>query len=150
MSKLLQLYRGGYGEMITVLHRGGMPKWLQYYIGGERSLRTPKSDYVICAQPLRVKLLENKTSLGLSYITSETGGLKAAPSYAKSCTAAVSLSFHIYQYVFPFRLLCSSTTRHRTLGQGPCCPKQTQGQNLLWGVSWVKYHYGEGRCPPLF
>ena len=42
---------------------------------------------------------KNKTSLGLSYITSETGGLKAAPSYAKSCVAAVSLSFHIYQYV---------------------------------------------------
>ena len=42
---------------------------------------------------------KNKTSLGLSYITSETGGLKAAPSHAKSCAAAVSLSFHIYQYV---------------------------------------------------
>ena len=26
MSKLLQLSIGGYGEMITVLHRGGMPK----------------------------------------------------------------------------------------------------------------------------
>ena len=39
--------------MITVLHRGGMPKWLQYYIGGG-SLGTPKSDYVICARPLNV------------------------------------------------------------------------------------------------
>ena len=28
-----------------------MPKWLQYYIGGEGSLGTPKSDYVICARP---------------------------------------------------------------------------------------------------
>ena len=26
--------------------------WLQYYIGGEGSLGTPKSDYVICARPL--------------------------------------------------------------------------------------------------
>ena len=42
---------GGYSKMITVLHRGGMPKWLQYYIGGG-SLGTPKSDYVICARPL--------------------------------------------------------------------------------------------------
>ena len=31
---------------------GGVPTWLQYYIGGEGSLRTPKSDYVICARPL--------------------------------------------------------------------------------------------------
>ena len=37
--------------MITVLHRGGMPKWLQYYIGGG-SLGSPKSDFVICARPL--------------------------------------------------------------------------------------------------
>ena len=28
-----------------------MSKWLQYYIGGEGSLGTPKSDYVICARP---------------------------------------------------------------------------------------------------
>ena len=34
------LHRGGYAQMITILHRG------------ERSLGTPKSDYVICAQPL--------------------------------------------------------------------------------------------------
>ena len=32
-----------------------MPKCLQYYIGGEGSLRTPKNDYVICARPLKVK-----------------------------------------------------------------------------------------------
>ena len=32
-----------------------MPKWLQYYIGGEGSLRTTKSDYVICARPLNGK-----------------------------------------------------------------------------------------------
>ena len=35
------LHRRGYAQMITILHRGG---------GG--SLRTPKSDYVICARPL--------------------------------------------------------------------------------------------------
>ena len=29
-----------------------MPKWLQYYIGGEGSLGTPKNDYVLCARPL--------------------------------------------------------------------------------------------------
>ena len=33
------LHRGGYAQMITILHRG------------EGSLGTPKSDYVICAQP---------------------------------------------------------------------------------------------------
>ena len=33
-----------------------MPKWLQYYIGEEGSLGTPKSDYVICARPLIKKL----------------------------------------------------------------------------------------------
>ena len=32
-----------------------MPKWLQYYIGGKGSLRTPKSDYAICARPLKAK-----------------------------------------------------------------------------------------------
>ena len=45
MSKLWQLYIGGYGEMITILHRGGV------------SLGTPKSDYVICARPLIAKLI---------------------------------------------------------------------------------------------
>ena len=39
---------------MIVLHGGGMPKWLQYYIGGEGSLETPKSDYVICARPLSI------------------------------------------------------------------------------------------------
>ena len=45
---------GGFrGKVITVLHgERGMPKWLQYYMGG--SIRTPKSDYVIvhCARLL--------------------------------------------------------------------------------------------------
>ena len=41
MSKWLQLYLGGYGQMITVLNSRG---------GG--SLGTPKSEYVICARPL--------------------------------------------------------------------------------------------------
>ena len=35
------LHRGGYAQMITILHRG------------EGSLGTPKSDYVICARPPR-------------------------------------------------------------------------------------------------
>ena len=34
------LHGGGYAQMITILHGGG-------------SLRTPKSDYVICARPLK-------------------------------------------------------------------------------------------------
>ena len=34
------LHRGGYAQMITILHGGG-------------SLGTPKSDYVICARPLK-------------------------------------------------------------------------------------------------
>ena len=34
------LHRGGYGEMITILHRG------------RGSLGNPKNDYVICARPL--------------------------------------------------------------------------------------------------
>ena len=36
------LHRGGYAQMITILHGGG-------------SLGTPKSDYVICAGPLILK-----------------------------------------------------------------------------------------------
>ena len=53
MSKLLQLYiGGGYGEMITVLHRGGYAQMITILHRGEGSLRTPKSDYVICARPL--------------------------------------------------------------------------------------------------
>ena len=34
------------------LCNGGMPKWLQYYIGGVWPLGVPKKDYVICARPL--------------------------------------------------------------------------------------------------
>ena len=45
MSNWSQLYMGGYGEMITILHRGG--------VGG--ALGIPKSDYVICARPLSLK-----------------------------------------------------------------------------------------------
>ena len=54
MSKLLQLYIGGYGEMITVLHRGGYAQMITILHGG--SLLTPKSDYVIFARPLIVNL----------------------------------------------------------------------------------------------
>ena len=61
MSKLLQLYRGGvrrndysiawggYAQMITILHGGG-------------SLGTPKSDYVICARPLKTKFPRQQKS----------------------------------------------------------------------------------------
>ena len=54
------LHRGGYAQMITILHGGG-------------SLGTPKSDYVICARPLRsLDLLERlKVSLALR----DTGNL---------------------------------------------------------------------------
>ena len=47
-----QYYIGGSFKFITILHRGGLPNLLQYYIGGEGSLGTPKIDYVICARPL--------------------------------------------------------------------------------------------------
>ena len=43
----------GYGEMITVLHRGGYAQMITILHGGG-SLGTPKSDYVICARPLIV------------------------------------------------------------------------------------------------
>ena len=46
------LQRGGYGKMITVLHRGGYAQMITILHRGEGSLRTPKSDYVICARPL--------------------------------------------------------------------------------------------------
>ena len=39
------LHRGGYAQMITILHGGG-------------SLGTPKSDYVICARPLKKMMME--------------------------------------------------------------------------------------------
>ena len=44
------LHRGGYDEMITVLHRGVRPNDYNITYGGG-SLGTPKSDYVICARP---------------------------------------------------------------------------------------------------
>ena len=61
MSKLLQLYIGGYGEMITVLHRGGYAQMITLLHGGGGSLGPPKSDYVICARPLNGKSLCPKT-----------------------------------------------------------------------------------------
>ena len=47
MRERLQYYIGGYGQKITILHRGGTAKRLQYYIGRGGSAETPKSDYVI-------------------------------------------------------------------------------------------------------
>ena len=41
------LPKGGYSQMITVLH------------GGEGSLGTPKSDYVICALPHKCEIDSN-------------------------------------------------------------------------------------------
>ena len=38
--------------MITVLHRGGYAQMITILHGGGGSLGTPKSDYVICARPL--------------------------------------------------------------------------------------------------
>ena len=40
--------------MITILHRGGTAKRLQYYIGRGGSTEPPKSDYVIYGCPLTV------------------------------------------------------------------------------------------------
>ena len=41
------LHRGGSGQMITILHRGGEAQMITDYIGGEGSAETPKNDYVI-------------------------------------------------------------------------------------------------------
>ena len=54
------LHRGGYAQMITILHGGGR--------GG--SLGTPKSDYVICARPLSSKYL-NYLNNGYQITTSK-------------------------------------------------------------------------------
>ena len=42
MSKLLQLYIGGYGEMITVLHRGGYAQMITILHGGGGVSRNPQ------------------------------------------------------------------------------------------------------------
>ena len=42
-----RLHRGGSGQMITVLHRGGLTKWLQYYNGGGGAhLRQFEANYI--------------------------------------------------------------------------------------------------------
>ena len=52
------LHRGGYAQMITILHGGG-------------SLRTPKSDYVICARPLSdIKIVLNMSWIVVVYFVS--------------------------------------------------------------------------------
>ena len=38
--------------MITILHRGGYAQMITILHGGQGSLGTPKSDYIICARPL--------------------------------------------------------------------------------------------------
>ena len=50
---------GGMSKWFHLYIRGGTAKWLQYYIGGEGSLATPKSDYVICARPLMANAIKN-------------------------------------------------------------------------------------------
>ena len=45
--------KGGYGEMITVLHRGGYAQMITILHRGGGALGTPKSDYVICARTLK-------------------------------------------------------------------------------------------------
>ena len=46
---------GGYVQIITILHRGGLPNLLQYYIGRGESNETPKMYYVIYEWPLTHK-----------------------------------------------------------------------------------------------
>ena len=46
--------------MIAVLHRGGMLKRLQYYIGGEGSTETLKMHYVIYGRPLILLYFYNR------------------------------------------------------------------------------------------
>ena len=43
---------GGSAQIITILHRGGLPDLLQYYIGRGGSTETPKMYYVIYERPL--------------------------------------------------------------------------------------------------
>ena len=50
------LHRGGYAQMITILHRGGYAQMITILHGGG-ALGTPKSDYVICARPLIIDLI---------------------------------------------------------------------------------------------
>ena len=52
-ARVCQSTEGGYGEMITVLHRGGYAQMITILHRGGGSLGTPKSDYVICARPLK-------------------------------------------------------------------------------------------------
>ena len=58
-ARVCQSTEGGYGEMITVLHRGGYAQMITILHRGGGSLGTPKSDYVICAQPLNGKCPKN-------------------------------------------------------------------------------------------
>ena len=65
--------------MITILHRGGQAKWLQYYIGGGSGqmitilhreggvYQDPKSDYVIYGWPLRAPVGANKANIGWKF-----------------------------------------------------------------------------------
>ena len=120
MSKLLQLYRGGYGEMITVLHRGDrdMPKWLQYYMGGG-SLRTPKSDYVICARPLiGVFLRRDALFIDTGKLTSEN----KAPPILSQILLRMYIGFpESQQQMLNWTLIPSTNSRHTSrFGRTPC------------------------------
>ena len=77
--------------MITILRRGGMPKWLQYYIGGEGSLGTPKSDYVICARPLMGNTILGNPIRGIKIREERLGQLerKSAHLRVEPCSSSV-------------------------------------------------------------
>ena len=68
--------------MITILHRGGQAKWLQYYIGRGGSTETPKSDYVIYGWPLTTLIttvpIGHHANLLISSSLSVVGGVQAA------------------------------------------------------------------------
>ena len=57
--------------MITVLHRGGMPKWLQYYIGGGVSRDPQKWLRNMCTTPY-CKWLQHSTKGGGSLGSSKS------------------------------------------------------------------------------
>ena len=60
-ARVCQSTEGGYGEMITVLHRkGGYAQMITILHRGEGSLGTPKSDYVICAGPLMTLVVQGE------------------------------------------------------------------------------------------
>ena len=63
------VFSGGYGQMITILHRRGSGQMITIlHRGGGGVFRTPKSDYVICARPLIEKLHTSSGSIFICYL----------------------------------------------------------------------------------